>query len=520
MFFDIQPYFCYTQAHKKQVLILQQKLSLYRDRIGKKPLYYMAKNSAIVFGSEIKSVLKHPECSGNLDFDALYDYFALKNTSAPKTAYSDIKQLLPGHVLVWRKGKIETRPYWKLDLSSPLHDISEQEAAEHLLELLDSAVKIRMRCDVPYGAFLSGGVDSSSVVMLMNKAKSGSVKTFSLGYEDAAVGQFVGKNDDIKFARDVSKSLNTEYHEYIINAGKFAEGMPDVISSFDEPFSGTVSTFFLSTLIKKHVKVALSGDGADELFGSYLAHRLAYPIENYFKLAKNNKSSWSDLNNNDKDLVRPFDTPEQFDFLKHVASENIAQWRENLSVFNASERQELLSADFLNEVGPVKTGRIYKELKSGLTASDILNQSLEIDQKELLPNQVLPFVDRLSMAHSVEVRSPYLDYRIIEFANKLPGSLKIRNGINKYIHKKAMEKILPDYILQRPKEGFVQPIYSWMHTRLKGWVLEQMDLLPKEFFNKKYVDKLAERFKGDDRSLNAKVWNLVCYSLWHQNKLS
>ena len=492
----------------------QKKLLLYRDRIGKKPLYYAVKNSQIIFASEIKAILKHPDISRNLDYQALYHYFGLKNISAPSTAFTDIKQLLPGHFLTWQAGKTKIRPYWKLDFSSPLNDISEEEAARHLLDLLEDAVKIRMQCDAPYGAYLSGGVDSTSVVTLMSKQQSKPIKTFCLGYEDKAKGQFAGKDQDMFYARTMSQRLGTEHFEYIINAKQFAEQMPQILSSFDEPFSGAVSTFFLSILIKKHVKVALSGDGADELFGSYLAHRLAFPVENYLHLISCGKKDWRDLDPKDKESIHPFDNPEQFSFLKNIASRDMAEWRGRLSVFSHNERSQLLSKEFLHAGGYPKINDTYRSIASQLTAKDVLNRSLEIDQKELLPNQVLPFVDRLSMAHSIEVRVPYLDYRIIEFANRLPGKVKIKNGINKYIHKKAMKKILPEDLLQRPKEGFVQPIYSWMHGSLKGWVEDNLNSLPGDVFNSEYIKNLKNGFQSGDQTLNAKIWNLVCFNLW------
>lgn len=498
----------------------KRKLLLYRDRIGKKPLYYSIKRGQIIFASEIKAILKHPAISRELDYKALYHYFGLKNVSAPRTAFADIKQLLPGHFLSWQAGKAKIRPYWKLDFSSPLNDISEEEAAHHLLDLLEDAVKIRMQCDAPYGAYLSGGVDSTSVVTLMSKQFSAPVKTFCLGYEDKAEEQFAGKEQDIYYARTMSQRLGTEHFEYIISAKQFAEQMPEIMSAFDEPFSGAVSTFFLSILIKKHVKVALSGDGADELFGSYLAHRLAFPVENYLHLISCGKKDWRDLDQKDKESIHPFDNPEQFQFLKSIASKDLAEWRGRLSVFNHDERSRLLAKEFLHASGyPEINNDTYRDIAGQLTAKDALNRSLEIDQKELLPNQVLPFVDRLSMAHSIEVRVPYLDYRIIEFANRLPGKFKIKNGINKYIHKKAMQKILPEDLLQRPKEGFVQPIYSWMHGGLKGWVEDNLDLLPRDVFNLEYVKNLKKGFQAGDQTLNARIWNLVCFGLWYQENM-
>ena len=494
----------------------EKRLSLCRDRIGKKPLYYAQKNGRIIFASEIKAILQHPAVSRELDYQSLYHYFGLKNISAPRTAFADIKQLMPGHILVWEAGSIRTYPYWSVDFSEPLNDITEEEAAEHLFELFRDAVKVRMDCDVPYGAYLSGGIDSSAVVSMMSREQSRPVITFCLGYEDKAEGQFLGKEQDIDYARKMSQILGTEHYEYIINAKQFAEQMPEILSAFDEPFSGVVSTFFLSILIKKYVKVALSGDGADELFGSYLAHRLAFPIENFLAIKSRGIDNWKDLGEDDKEAVRPFENPEEFRFLESVASKNIAEWRERLSVFSFAERNQLLTKEVLYTADCPNIKSVYENIASQLTAKDILNQSLEIDQRELLPNQVLPFVDRLSMAHSIEVRVPYLDYRIIEFANRLPGNFKIRKEIVKHIHKKALQGLLPDDLIHRPKEGFVQPIYPWMHGVLKAWVGERLDSLPGEIFNQSYIKELNSGFQNRNQNLNAKIWNLVCFGLWFE----
>jgi asparagine synthase (glutamine-hydrolysing) len=494
----------------------EQKLLLYRDRIGKKPLYYAVKNGQLVFASEIKAIFAHPQISRDLDYGALYRYFSLKNISAPRTAFKDIKQLPPGHFLVWHAGEIKTcRSYWQPNFGAVLDDITEEEAARRLLEILQDAVKIRMQCDVPYGAYLSGGVDSTAVVALMSQNQAQPVKTFCLGYEDKAEGQFVGKSQDLYFARTMSKQLGTEYYEYIINAAQFAEQMPEVMAAFDEPFSGTVSTFFLSILIKRHVKVALSGDGADELFGSYLAHRLAFPMERYLRIAVAGKTSWPDLTGEERRSLNPFDTPEQFDFLKRVASPSLAGWRRRLGVFQESELRQLLTPDFLLRAGNPVLPERYQELEPSLTARDVLNKNLEMDQLELLPNQVLPFVDRLSMAHAIEVRCPYLDYRLIDFADRLPGRLKIKNGAVKYLHKLAVSKLLPEELIQRPKEGFVQPVYSWMRGPLQEWVKERLDGLPPWVFNREYIDSLQEAFRSGTAGLEAKIWNLICFGLFY-----
>lgn len=494
----------------------RKSLYLYRDRIGKKPLYYAVKNGQIFFGSEIKALLQHPSISRNLNYQALYEYFALKNTSAPNTAFADIRQVFPGHYLRWQNGSIVNKSYWELDFTPLQVAITEDEAAEEIYRLLKDAVNIRMNCDVPYGAYLSGGVDSSTIVSLMSLQQRQPVITFCLGYEDEASGQFYGKAQDIHHSRMVAERLGTIHHEYIIDANKFADEMPAIIGAFDEPFSGTVSTYFLSTLIKQHVKVAISGDGADELFGSYLSHRLAFPMESYLKLKKSGKIEWDQLDESDRRQLSPFDTKEQFAFLDKIADSNIARWRDQLSVFTCSERRDLLSNDFFHLIGSELSSNRYESICSGLKGGDPLNRVLEIDQKELLLNQILPFVDRLSMAHSIEVRCPFLDHRLVEFVNRLSGKLKIHASINKYILKKTVGRILPKETINRPKEGFVQPVYSWMHGVLKPFFLYHLRNLPQYVFNQKYVGPIIERYKLGDSSYNAKIWNLVCFSIWHQ----
>lgn len=497
-----------------------ERLLLYRDRMGKKPLYYAPVGGELVFASEIKALLLHPAVSREPDHHALIRYFMLKHLSAPATAYAGIRQLPPGHFLVWEKGRDpQIKPYWSLSLATAVPAMGEEETARRLFELLEDAVALRMECDVPYGAYLSGGVDSTAVVALMCRRQSAPVKTFCLGYADDASGQFAGKAQDLYYARLMAERLGTEHHELIISAEQFAADMPRIMAAFDEPFSGTISTWFLSILIKDHVKVALSGDGADELFGSYLAHRLAVPVENWLALQAEGRRGWSDLTGDDLARLRPFDNEEGFAFLCGVAHREQARWREKLGVFSPTELLELLTPEFMDPAAGLEVETFWsRRLTRDLTATDPLNRALEVDQRDLLPNQILPFVDRLSMAHSIEVRCPYLDHRIVELANSLPGNLKIRDGINKYIHKKSLEGLLPEELLHRPKEGFVQPIYSWMHGVLRPWILEALHTLPAHWFNKRAIQQLIAGFLAGNTKFNAKVWNLVCFALWYNRQ--
>lgn len=491
-----------------------RELYLYRDRLGKKPLYYTSVNDKIIFASELKSLFANPIVRKEVNFEALGFYFSGKNTAAPQTAFINIFQVMPGSFVKWTEAKgTSTHRYWKADFA-PNTVISEVEAADTIYHLLEDAVKIRMQCDVPFGAYLSGGVDSTSVVSIMSKNHSRPVKTFCLGYNDQEGDQFIGKNQDVYYARKMAKEIGTEHYEMFISAKEFADSMEDVISAFDEPFSGTVSTYFLTQLISKHVKVAISGDGADELFASYLPQRLSFPIEYYIALKDIGKDHFIQLSDAEKAKLAPYNDQKGYGFLQSIASENVRVWRDKLSVFTTHEKKLLLNKEWFNEKSLQNPFLLNA---GGLTGRDLLSHNLEIDQNDLLPNQILPFVDRLSMAHSVEVRCPFLDYRMVEFVNNLPGHYKINNGINKYILKKAVSGILPENLISRPKEGFVQPIYTWMHSSLKDWINELIASLPTELFNMEYVQKLSQRFNSGDSSLNAKIWNLACFSIWWEN---
>lgn len=493
----------------------RRRLTLTRDRMGKKPLYYAIVGGELLFASEIKCLLLHPALRRDLDPVALFQYLGLKNTSAPRSIFAGVRQLPAGHFLVWENGQASIRPYWQADYLPLESPPTEAEAASEIRRLLEDAVRLRMDCDVPYGAYLSGGVDSSAVTALMSRFHSQPVQTFCLGYADDALGQFKGKAQDIHYAREMSQRLGTEHHELIIDAPFFAEKMPEIVRSFDEPFSGTVSTFFLSILIHEHVKVALSGDGADELFASYLPHRLAFPLEAFLTLRGQGKTRREDLSADELALLAPFDSPAQFAFLARIAHGSQAAWRDHISVFSLSERLELLAPDFLAGLPEARRHDPYTELEGVLSAGDdALNRVLEVDQAELLANQILPFVDRLSMAHSIEVRCPFLDHRLVEYVNRLPGRYKIGGGINKRILKAAVADLLPADLLARPKEGFVQPIYTWMHGALQGWTISCLDSLPVQLFNPAPLADLRQRFLAGDTGVNAKVWNLACLGLW------
>ncbi len=484
-------------------------LFLIRDRMGVKPLFYTEINNQLIFGSEIKAILANSAYKKDINYEALYHYFTFKNIPAPFTAFKGIYSLLPGEMLTFANGKTNKKKWWKIDFNER-EDYNEALAATKLLALLEDATRLRMRSDVPFGAYLSGGVDSSSIVALMTRFSDKPIKTFSLGYED----ELKNKEADLYYARKVSEAYKTEHHEYIMSHKELIADIENVINAFDQPFSGTISTYFLSKLIKRHVKVALSGDGADELFGSYLSHRAAQPMF-HFKMLYD-KIQNSILTNDEKKLLEPCDIRFLGELFNKSDGDEI-RWRYNLYLFNDEEKKDLLSNAFLSRSETAMSFSLVADYFKPLTAKNPLNRILEMEWNTQLPDQVLAFVDFLSMAHSVEIRSPFLDYRLVEFAATIPDNMKIRNGNVKDILKKAVEPLLPEGIIKRPKEGFVLPVFDWMADRLKDYsmdVLSEKRLRRHNLLNVEVAKDILQNYHSGNRNNAGKVWNLMMFQIW------
>jgi asparagine synthase (glutamine-hydrolysing) len=490
----------------------EKKLTLIRDRMGVKPLFYSLVNGELIFGSEIKAILNHPGYSRDVNLEAIYHYFSFKNIPAPLTAFKNIYSLLPGERIVFSKGQINKSRWWKVKFNEK-ENLDESKVEKNIVTLLEKSVQLRMRCDVPFGAYLSGGVDSSAIVALMSKFSDQPVKTFSLGYGD----ELKNKEADLHYARKVSKAYNTEHYEYIMSAQELVEDVENVIGAFDQPFSGTISTFFLSKLIKKHVKVALSGDGADELFGSYLSHRVARPMHHFkFLCAQGKKDNFTP---GELDLFKPCDTKFLKDLLDRSGGEE-KDWRYHLYLFTDEEKQNLLSPRFKSDLS-YTTRALVEQNFNTLTAKGPLNRILEMEWNTVFPDQVLAFIDFLSMAHSVEVRSPFLDYELVNYAATLPDTLKIRNGNVKDILKRAVAPLLPEGIASRPKEGFVLPIFDWMVGNLKGYshsVLSSSRLAKHDLLNEEEVGKILTAYRSSgNREYAGKLWSLMMFQIWWEN---
>ncbi len=485
----------------------REELHLARDRAGVKPLYFAVVSKNLVFGSEIKSLLEHPGLSRSPNFEALHHYFSFKNVPAPWSSFNGIEQLRAGERAVFRDGHLSRTRWWRMRYSEN-YDVCEATAAEQIRELLCDSVRLRMRSDVPFGAFLSGGVDSSVVVALMSRIGGSRVRTFTLTYQD----NFINKEADRNYAQQVSRLFDTEHYEHVMSYNELPENMDAIIDAFDEPFSGVTSTFFLSHLISDHVKVALSGDGADELFGSYLPHRMATPLYYYGQF----KGRIESLTEAERALLRPFS--EDLDYLASIYNRGSESARRmGLYLWDDQEKRRLYTDKMASYVVDASSEMLVDKLYTACSTNDPLNRALCVDFETLLPDQVLAFVDRLSMAHSVEVRTPFLDYRLMEYTASLPGRLKIKHGRVKHIFKEAMRGVIPDVILDRPKEGFVMPVNNWLLGKLRGYVEE---ILSKErlsihgLLELAVVQELLEDHYTGRANNGPRIWNLVMFQKW------
>jgi asparagine synthase (glutamine-hydrolysing) len=484
-----------------------ERLILVRDRAGIKPLYIAEQpGRGLVFGSEPKALLTHPDVSSAPDFGALAHYFTLKNIPAPQSAFAAIGQLLPGELVVWENGKLERKRWWSLRYRED-PQMGIEDAAAEVRRLLFDSVRLQMAMDVPFGAYLSGGVDSSAVVGIMAQIHDQPVRTYTLVYEDGSAG----KSADQHFAREVAARYGTDHHERLVTAAELPDAIDGIVASFDEPFSGVVSTFFVTELISRDVKVALSGDGADELFGSYRSHRLARPLAAWRRY----RTSGQPMRNEEQALIAELGlAPEDLDGLIGRGDEAAARMEQYLiddqakaALFTPMMRAEITRS----------TQAFTAEHYAAAGTRDPLNRALFADFNSLLSDQVLAFVDRLSMAHSVEVRPPFLDHRLIEFAATIPGRLKINPQGVKQVLKRAVRGIIPDAIIDRPKEGFLMPTSQWILDKLQPYVRERLAparLALHGLLDPAQVAALLDGAPSAGSRRGDRLWNLLMFQLW------
>jgi len=478
---------------------------LARDHAGKKPLHYVEHRGALYFASEIQALLAVPDLDRAPNPQAIHHFLSYKHVPAPLTAFRGIFSLPPATTLLWRDDAIVgTKKYWTPSFAADAKwdGASEEDVACEVLSVLETAVSDRLISDVPIGFYLSGGLDSSLSTAIAASKAPGRIETFTLAYDEGA--KTPGKDEDRAFAREVASRYGTSHHEEIIGIDDFASEFRTAQQCFGGPFSGVTSSYFLARLIGRHVKVALSGDGADELFGSYLSHRIAGPVDAYVKKG---------------DAGLPPGLAEA-DLVRRIASPDMASWRSRLFVFSEPDKQRIYGPEMKARTDLETSAQHFRGYLEGATATDPLNLVLEAEFRGFLPDQVLTFVDRLSMAHSLETRTAYLDPRMIELAASLPARLKIRDGDVKRILKRAAKSYLPEALISRPKEGFVMPVNTWLLDGLAPFVdetLRRKRVAEAGLLDPDGVEAVVTSFRTGETTAANKVLSILALQVWWES---
>lgn len=489
---------------------LERSLFLARDRLGKKPVYYAAIDRDLVFSSEIPAILKFPNLDHDLDMAAVRDYFAYQFIDAPRTIYKGIRKLPAAHYLVYKAGKTSLHCYWRAPL--PALDVCGLEktpsVAADLRNLLEDSVRIRLRSDVPLGAFLSGGIDSAIIVGLM--AKSGvSANTFTVGFDDNTY-------DESEKSAETAKLFHTNHHQTSIDMESMLN-MDSYIQAFGEPFAdvSAVPTWHMCEYARQHVTVALSGDGGDEVFGGYRRYHARRIVAVLLRLPAVLRkrvlyrlAEWLPVT----DSYYASSIAKQVAMVAHMTKRFDETPTDLLpQIFTLSERNGLLT----DRVPDGSADHIHA---LGVQDVDAVTQMLLADIHSYLCEDILTKVDRMSMAHSLEIRSPLLDYRVVEFACRLPLAFKIRGGIQKYILREAFRDMLPASVLERKKHGFAVPISRWLRGMLRPMfesVLE--DSIFPYFLNKNEIRRLWTEHLRGKMDHGMQLWTIFVFLYWYRS---
>jgi len=484
-------------------------LLLARDRAGIKPLYYVEAEGRLAFGSEIKSLIAGRAFEPRLNLEALDHYLAFLYTPRDGSIFEGVRKLPPGHYLRWQDGRSAVRQYWKV---SPAESFKgdDREATEALERVLADAVQAHMISDVPLGAFLSGGVDSSAVVGFMARASSRPVQTFSIGFDDPAF-------DELEHARVVARHFGTDHHEFVVRPDALSI-LDRLVSHFDEPFadSSAIPTWYVSEIARQHVTVVLSGDGGDELFGGYdryfpprhVAQFDRIPVPGLRRLAG---LVWPHL---------PHGVPGKA-LLRHVSQDDQGRYLDSIALFQPDERLALYSSDVRRQL-TASAEQVLASHFARFGALPLQSRMMRFDFETYLPEDVLTKVDRMSMAHSIESRVPLLDNEVIDFAATLPARMKIKGATRKQVLKNVLRPMLPPSILDRRKQGFGVPLGGWFRgglTNVFSDVLTSTRARGRGYFDPAVVDRLIREHLSGRGDHSLRLWQLLVFELWHRQYL-
>ncbi|MBV8857713.1 MAG: asparagine synthase (glutamine-hydrolyzing) [Acidobacteria bacterium] len=487
-----------------------ERLFVARDRAGEKPLYYTTTpGGTFVFGSELKCLLEHPEVERETDPLALDAYLTLGYVPEPLSVFQGVRKLEAGHRLVLEKGSVTEESYWDFPTETDEPPRREEEYVEELRARLEESVRMMLVADVPLGAFLSGGVDSSTIVGLMSRATNAPVKTFSIGFREDSF-------DELKYARLAARHFETDHRELIVTPD-VCQLVDELVRHFDEPFAdqSSVPTYLVSKLAREHVKVVLSGDGGDELFAGYTRYAVERDRQGFARLPRVVR----------RGLMAPLAAQLPHgargrNFIHNVALDPAERYLDNVSTFNALGKRALYTADFRRALaGRDAAAEIFRAHGARATAGDGVSPLLYLDAKTYLPGDILTKVDRMSMAASLEARVPLLERELVEFVSRMPASLKMRGDQSKYIFKRAVRGLVPDEILDRPKQGFGVPIGEWINRELRERIRDTFAdarTRSRGVFEPAYVDVLLDEHERGRRNHSNALWALFVLELWQR----
>jgi asparagine synthase (glutamine-hydrolysing) len=491
-----------------------RSLFVARDRVGKKPLYYtVTEGGDFVFGSELKCLLEHPGVQTETSDAAVDAYLTFGYVPDPLSIFRDVWKLPPGHHLTFARGRVSVASYWDFPVEVDPAPRRAEDYLEELRALLEEAVRVRLVADVPLGAFLSGGVDSSAVVGLMARNTSRPVKTFSIGFREDSY-------DELRYARLAARHFGTEHQEFVVTPDIC--GVVDELAwHFDEPFadSSAIPTYVVSKMAREHVKVVLSGDGGDELFAGYTRYVVERRRGGFARLPRVLRAG----------VMQPLGRKLPHgawgrNFIHNVALDPLERYIEEVSVFTRLNRPALYSEEFRRRLGDGEgaAAEIFRGHAAHAAGTGALGSLLYLDSKTYLPGDILTKVDRMSMAASLEARVPLLDHKLIEFVARIPPSLKMKGFETKHVFKRAVRGLVPDEILDRPKQGFGVPIQQWINDELRERVrgtLAEPRTLQRGYFDPAYVSRLVDEHARGRRDHSTALWALFMFELWHRTFL-
>ncbi|MEW4454902.1 asparagine synthase (glutamine-hydrolyzing) [Bremerella sp. JC817] len=490
-----------------------RRIVLGRDRLGQKPLYYTIQGDRLLFGSELKAILQVPGVSREIDPGAIDAYLTYQYVPHPQCIFRGIHKLPPGHYLTFDGKQLTVKNYWKPDFSNEIN-ISLEAAKQELIRLFTDSVRLRLQADVPLGAFLSGGIDSSLVVATMKKLTDQKVKTFSIGFPQK-------EYDETSYARQVAMHLGTEHHEFQVTPDAL-EMLPKLIHHYDEPFadSSAIPTWYVAQRTREHVTVALSGDGGDELFAGYdryRAVRLAALVDMLGPVGRFGSKvgmKFLPAGGPQKSRLRRARR-----FAEAIAMTPGRRYLDWISIFNETRRSELYADEFVEKLPDVDPYAFLNSAWKRVGKRDVMTAASLADLTTYLPCDLNTKVDIASMAHALECRQPFLDYRLAEFAIRLPSKWKWRMGRGKFLLKHAFGDQLPPNIWKRRKMGFGVPLNTWFRNQLRGLLHDTLlseTAMSRGYFRRDTVEMLLKEHDQNQFDHSARLWALLVLELWHR----